>query len=203
MIAIIDYGVGNLASVEKAVKFIGFDAGVTGDTDKILKADAVLLPGVGAFNDAMNNLKKANIIDAIKSVINDGRPFLGICLGMQMLFEYSEEGGGNVEGLGIFEGSVKQIPSTFNLKVPHMGWNSIKVKDDCDLFKGLPENPYVYFVHSYCADAKDRNIIAATTEYGIEFDSAVGRKNVFATQFHPEKSGEIGLEILKNWAQLS
>jgi glutamine amidotransferase len=203
LIAIIDYGVGNLASVEKAVKFIGFDASVTGDADKILKADAVLLPGVGAFNDAMNNLKKTNIIDAIKSVINDDRPFLGICLGMQMLFDYSEEGGGNVEGLGIFDGSVKQFPDMSNLKVPHMGWNSISLKDDCKLFKGLPENPYVYFVHSYCVDAKDRDIVIATTEYGIEFDSAVGRKNVFATQFHPEKSGETGLEILKNWAQLS
>lgn len=203
MIAIIDYGVGNLASVEKAIKFIGFDTIVTGDADKILKADAVLLPGVGAFNDAMSNLKKANIIDTIKSVIDYGRPFLGICLGMQMLFEYSEEGGGNVEGLGIFEGSVKQIPSMVNLKVPHMGWNSISVRDDCELFKGLPENPYLYFVHSYCADAKDRDIVIATTEYGINFDSAVGRENVFATQFHPEKSGVIGLEILKNWAKMS
>ncbi len=203
MIAIIDYGVGNLASVEKAVRFIGFETEVTSDRKKILKADAVLLPGVGAFNDAMNNLKRANLVDVINSVISEDRPFLGICLGMQMLFNTSEEGTEDVPGLKLFEGRVKQIPTDNNLKVPHMGWNSIEIKRDCALFKDLPKNPYLYFVHSYCVDAKERDIVTATSDYGITFDAVINKGNVFATQFHPEKSGEVGLEILKNWAQIS
>jgi len=203
LIAIIDYGVGNLASVEKAIRFIGFETEVTYDSKKILNADAVLLPGVGAFNDAMNNLERANLVDVINSVISEDRPFLGICLGMQMLFNTSEEGTEDVPGLKLFEGRVKQIPTDNNLKVPHMGWNSIEIKRDCALFKDLPKNPYLYFVHSYCVDAKERDIVAATSNYGITFDAVVNKGNVFATQFHPEKSGEVGLEILKNWAQIS
>lgn len=202
MIAIIDYGVGNLRSVEKAFHFIGCEAEVSSDRQFILDADAVVLPGVGAFADAMENLKKAGMVDVVKKVIQDGKPFLGICLGMQLLFEYSEEGGERVEGLGILKGGVKQLPLDMNLKVPHMGWNSLRIKKDCPLFKGLPENPYVYFVHSYYLDAQDKAVVAATTGYGIEFDVAVESGNVSATQFHPEKSGDIGLKILKNFVNI-
>lgn len=202
MIAIIDYGVGNLRSVEKAFHFIGCEAEVSSDRQFILDADAVVLPGVGAFADAMENLKKAGMVDVVKKIIQDGKPFLGICLGMQLLFEYSEEGGERVEGLGILKGGVKQLPLDMNLKVPHMGWNSLRIKKDCPLFKGLPEKPYVYFVHSYYLDAQDKAVVAATAGYGIEFDVAVESGNVSATQFHPEKSGDIGLKILKNFVNI-
>lgn len=201
MIAIIDYGVGNLRSVEKAFHFIGREAEVTSDRDRILNADAVVLPGVGAFADAMESLKKAEMVDVVKRVVGNNKLFLGICLGMQLLFDYSEEGGEKVEGLGIFKGAIKQLPSDMNLKVPHMGWNSIKTKGDSTLFRDLPQNPYVYFVHSYYLDAADKSIVKATTSYGIEFDVAIGSGNIFATQFHPEKSGEVGLAILKNWTK--
>lgn len=203
MIAIIDYGVGNLRSVEKAFHFIGQEAVVTSDKDVILGADDVVLPGVGAFADAMENLKNAGMVDVVKRVIEDGRPFLGICLGMQLLFDYSEEGGEKVKGLGIFKGSIRQLPLDMNLKVPHMGWNSLRVKEDCPLFKNLQKNPYVYFVHSYYLTADDKDIVVATTNYGIDFDAAIGKGNVYATQFHPEKSGEVGLNILRNWVNLS
>ncbi len=201
MIAIIDYGVGNLRSVEKAFAYIGCEATISSDPEFVLKADGIILPGVGAYSDAMDNLKKAGMVDVVKSVIADNRPFLGICLGMQLLFDYSEEGG-NVPGLGVFKGTIKQLPLDMNLKVPHMGWNSLKTSRDCPLFKGLPDNPYVYFVHSYYLDAENKDIVKATTNYGIEFDVAVGSGNVFATQFHPEKSGEVGLTILKNFKEL-
>lgn len=203
MIAIIDYGVGNLRSVEKAFHFIGREVAVTSDTGLVLSADAVVLPGVGAFADAMENLKRAGMVETVKKVIADGKPFLGICLGMQLLFDYSEEGGERVEGLGIFEGSIRQLPLDMNLKVPHMGWNSLKVKEGCPLFKNIPSNPYVYFVHSYYLTAKDRSIVIATTSYGIDFDVAIGAGKTYATQFHPEKSGEVGLNILRNWAALA
>ena len=202
MIAIIDYGVGNLKSVEKAFQFIGSDAIITSDTETILKADAVVLPGVGAFSDAMQNLHKAGMVDVVKKTIAENKPFLGICLGMQLLFDYSEEGGERVEGLGIFKGSIKQLSPDMNLKVPHMGWNSLKIRDNSSLFKKLPENPYVYFVHSYYLTADNKDIVSATTCYGTEFDVAVGKGNVFATQFHPEKSGEIGLTILRNFVEI-
>lgn len=198
MIAIIDYGVGNLGSVEKALKFIGADAFVTSDPVKAQSADAVILPGVGAFSDAMENLKKRDMVFAIKNIINEGKPFLGICLGMQLLFDYSEEGGKPTEGLGIFGGAIKAFPRTDRLKVPHMGWNSIKTTDS-PIFKGLGENPYVYFVHSYYLEAEKREIVAAECNYSVTFDAAVAKGNVYATQFHPEKSGETGLKILKNW----
>ncbi|MDP4181605.1 MAG: imidazole glycerol phosphate synthase subunit HisH [Bacillota bacterium] len=202
MIAIIDYGVGNLRSVEKAFHFIGCEASVSSDPDFVLNADGVVLPGVGAYSDAMDNLKKAGMVDVVKRVIEDDKPFLGICLGMQLLFDYSKEGGDNVRGLGIFKGAIKQLPSDMNLKVPHMGWNSIKTSQDCALFKNLPNTPYVYFVHSYYLDAENKDIVKATTDYGIQFDVAVGKGKVFATQFHPEKSGEVGLTILRNFKEL-
>lgn len=202
MIAIIDYEVGNLRSVEKAFHFIGCKAEITSDRNVIAKADAVVLPGVGAFSAAMECLRKAGMVDIVKQTIAEDKLFLGICLGMQLLFDHSEEGGERVEGLGIFKGAIRQLPQDAGLKVPHMGWNSLKTKEGCPLFKNLPANPYVYFVHSYYLDASDRDIVAATTDYGVSFDSAIGSSRVFATQFHPEKSGEAGLEILKNWAGL-
>lgn len=202
MIAIIDYGVGNLRSVEKAFHFIGVEAQVSSNKDFILKADGVILPGVGAFADAMDSLRKADMVDVVKEVASMGKPLLGICLGMQLLFEYSEEGGERVEGLGLFKGSIRLLPQNMNLKVPHMGWNSITCKKDCPIFKGLPEVPYVYFVHSYYLTAENNDIVIATSNYGIEFDVAIGSGKIHATQFHPEKSGDIGLEILKNWAAM-
>ena len=156
MIAVIDYGVGNLRSVEKALQFIGGDAVISADPAFVLKADAVVLPGVGAFADAVVSLEKANMTGVVKKVIAEGRPFLGICLGMQLLFDYSEEGGEMVPGLGIFKGAIKQLPPDMNLKVPHMGWNSLKYSNDCGLFRNLNKNPYAYFVHSYYLKAEDR-----------------------------------------------
>ena len=202
MIAIIDYGVGNLRSVEKAFQFIGCEVAVTSDAKAVAAADAVVLPGVGAFSDAMDNLKKAGMVDAVKDTIAADKPFLGSCLGMQLLFDYSEEGGRN-EGLGIFKGTIKQLPRDIGLKVPHMGWNSLNMKEGCRLFDNIQANPYVYFVHSFYLAAEDRKLVASTTEYGLTFDSAIGKGNVFATQFHPEKSGSVGLNMLKNWAALT
>lgn len=202
MIAIVDYGVGNLGSVEKAFRFIEVNAVTTSDPDMIFKADAVVLPGVGAFADAVKSLDMAGLTGVIKDVINKGSTFLGICLGMQLLFEYSAEGGQKTKGLGILKGSIKQLPFGNDLKVPHMGWNSLNLENNCPLFEGLPEHPYAYFVHSYYADANESSIIAATADYGLKFNAAVWMKNVFATQFHPEKSGDIGLKMLKNWSGL-
>lgn len=200
MIAIIDYGVGNLKSVEKAFHFIGCDARVSSDREFILNADAVVLPGVGAFADAISSLEKSRMYEVVKKVIEDNKPFLGICLGMQLLFEYSEEGGQDVKGLGILKGAIRQLPENLNLKVPHMGWNLLELKGQSPLFKGLGGNPYVYFVHSYYLDTDDEDIVIARTNYGLKFAVAVQRGNLFATQFHPEKSGEVGLAILKNFA---
>ncbi|AEV70365.1 imidazole glycerol phosphate synthase subunit HisH [Acetivibrio clariflavus] len=203
MIAVIDYKVGNLRSVEKALHFIGYDAQVSSDHDFILSADAVILPGVGAFADAMNNLEKLGMRDVILSVIESGKPFLGICLGMQLLFECSEEGGDNVQGLSVLKGAIRLLPQNMNLKVPHMGWNLLDIKGNSPLFSGLSKAPYVYFVHSYYLDTPDEDIVIARTSYGITFPVAVQKGNVFATQFHPEKSGEVGLEMLRNFAKLA
>ena len=201
MIAIIDYGVGNLRSVEKALQFIGLKAETTSDVSIVQRADAVVLPGVGAFSDAMHSLERYGMVDAVKEAVTHNRPFLGICLGMQLLFDYSEEGGNNVKGLGLFKGAIKSLPQHIGLKVPHMGWNSLSTGDS-PLFEGLPENPYVYFVHSFYLEAKDRKLVTATCDYGTVIDAAISRGRVFATQFHPEKSGDTGLAILKNWAAL-
>lgn len=202
MIAIIDYGVGNLASVNKAFSFIGFDSKITSDYKEILAADKVVLPGVGAFADAMNSLEKFNMISVINKVVDNGTPLLGICLGMQLLFDYSTEGGEKVKGLGLLKGSITQFPLDMGIKVPHMGWNSLNLKHDNSIFKGIHENSYVYFVHSYYLTAQNSKDVAATCKYGIEFDAAVSNGNIVGTQFHPEKSGDVGLNILRNFASM-
>ena len=201
MIAIIDYGAGNIQSVSKALAHIGCDCFVTRDKDEILKADSAVLPGVGSFGDTVDSLNKYGIKDAIREYIASGKPFLGICLGMQLLFPASEESPG-AAGLGIYDGSISRIPNGEGLKIPHMGWNSLDINPESRLFKGIGKNPYVYFVHSYFLHAADRELVAATTEYGVTIDAAVERGNVFATQFHPEKSGETGLQILINFAEI-
>ncbi len=202
MIAIIDYDAGNLRSVEKALLSIGEDAIVTRDRDEILSADKVILPGVGAFGDAMKKLGEYGLVDTIHEAVDSGKPFLGICLGLQLLFRRSDESDG-VEGLSILPGEILRIPDAPGIKIPHIGWNSLKVKDDARLFNGLGENPYVYFVHSYYLKADDENIVAATTEYGgTLIHASVQKDNVYACQFHPEKSGGVGMQILKNFAAL-
>ena len=200
MITIIDYGMGNLRSVQKAFEHIGKKAIITSNRKKILKSSLVVLPGVGSFSAAMINLKKLNLIETVKNIIADGKPFLGLCLGLQLLFEKSEEG--NCRGLGILKGEVKKFPSNKKLKVPHMGWNDIRLKakdERLKVFKGIPDNSYFYFVHSYYVEPQDNRIIATTTNYGINFTSSVFHKNIFATQFHPEKSQKNGLKLLKNY----
>ena len=201
MIAIIDYDAGNLKSVEKALIKVGGEPVVTRDPSVILQADKVILPGVGAFGDAMEKLNSFGLVDTIYKVVEKGTPFLGICLGLQLLFEYSDEKEG-CKGLSLLKGGIKRIPDAPGLKVPHMGWNSLSVKDNAKLFKNLLADPYVYFVHSYYLQAEDPEIVAATTEYGVTVHASVEKDNVFACQFHPEKSGEVGLAILKNFVEL-
>lgn len=201
MIAIIDYGAGNLQSVKKALDFIGAENIITDDPEKILSAQKVLLPGVGSFGDAMNSMQEKNLIETVKQSALSGKPFLGICLGLQLLFEESEESPG-AEGLGIFKGKIRRFPNDMGLKIPHIGWNSISIKQNDTIFKNIDENAYVYFVHSYYLEAEDLNDVATVTNYGIDFHSAVGKGNIFATQFHPEKSGDVGLQILKNFASM-
>jgi len=197
MIAIIDYGVGNLFSVEKAFVKLGADVIVTSDVEEIAKADKIVLPGVGAFGDCMQNLIESGLIPMILDAVATGKPFLGICVGLQILFEGSEESPG-IEGLGIIKGMVKKIYAP-TLKIPHMGWNSLEFAAVSPLFQALPKSPYVYFVHSYYAVPEDPSVITAVTEYGQQVTAAVAQKNIQATQFHPEKSGDIGLLILKNF----
>ena len=199
MIAIIDYDAGNIKSVEKAMQLLGQEVIITRDRETIMNADKVILPGVGAFGDAMSKLRQYGLDEVIRDVTAKGTPFLGICLGLQLLFERSDETPG-VEGLGILKGEILRIPDKEGLKIPHMGWNNIKVKEGSRLFKGLPDNPYVYFVHSYYLQADDEDIVAATTEYGVKIHAAVEKDNIFACQFHPEKSSTVGLSILKNFA---
>lgn len=201
MIAIIDYDAGNLKSVEKALVSLGEEVLVSRDSSEILQADKVILPGVGSFGDAMNNLDKFGLVDTIKQVTGNGTPFLGICLGLQLLFKESDETSG-AEGLDILPGKILKIPAKEGFKIPHMGWNSLDVKPGAKLFKGLEGNPYVYFVHSYYLKAADENIVAASTEYTTHIHASVESGNVFACQFHPEKSSEVGLKILKNFASL-
>lgn len=201
MIAIIDYDAGNLRSVEKALLHIGEECVVTRDPRQILEADKVILPGVGAFQDAMQNLQKFGLVSVIREVVAADKPFLGICLGLQLLFASSEENPG-VQGLGLLPGRVVRIPAAEGLKIPHIGWNSIEVKPTSRLLHGIPCGSYVYFVHSYYLQAYDEAIVAATTEYGVHIHAAVERGNLFATQFHPEKSGTLGLQILRNFADL-
>lgn len=201
MIAIIDYGAGNIQSVSKALAHIGCEAFITRDKDKILKADGAVLPGVGSFGDTMDTMTEYGIKDTVIEYTKSGKPFLGICLGLQLLFPKSEESP-DAEGLGIFDGSITKIPSGEGLKIPHIGWNSLDIKKKDGLFKGIGKNPYVYFVHSYFLNASDKSIVSAQTEYGVTIDAAVEKGNVYATQFHPEKSGETGLKILRNFADI-
>ncbi len=201
MIAIIDYGAGNIKSVEKAFDFLGTKTILTADKDIILNSDKVVLPGVGAFGDAMELLNASGLSDTIKEVVKNQIPFLGICLGMQMMFEKSEEGV-STPGLGIFKGEIKRFKETEGYKIPHIGWNEIKINKDSRLFNGISENPFVYFVHSYYLDAFDKNIVAATCDYINTFDAGIESGNTFACQFHPEKSGSVGLKILKNFAEI-
>ena len=201
MIAIIDYDAGNIKSVEKAMIRLGQDVCITRDKDRILTADKVILPGVGAFGDAMGKIRQYGLESVIHEVVERGTPFLGICLGLQLLFERSDETPG-VEGLGILKGEILRIPDHPGLKIPHMGWNSLDFQNDGRLFKNLPEHPYVYFVHSYYLKAAEEDIVTATTEYSTHIHASVEKGNVFACQFHPEKSSELGLRILKNFADL-
>lgn len=201
MIAIIDYDAGNIKSVEKAFDFIGAEYVLTRDPEEILKADRAVLPGVGCFKDAMDNIRAYGLEEVIKKFIASGKPFLGICLGLQLLFEESEESPG-VKGLSVLKGACRKIPAGDDLKVPQIGWNSLSFPKKSRLFEGIDEDAYVYFVHSYYLTAKDDSDVAATTEYGVHIHAAVERDNVFACQFHPEKSSTVGLKILTNFVNV-
>ena len=201
MIAIIDYDAGNIKSVEKALKTLGQEVIVTRDAEIILKANKVILPGVGAFGDAMGKLHDYGLVDVIYKVVEKNTPFLGICLGLQLMFESSEETPG-VEGLGILKGKIVKIPENGDLKIPHMGWNSLHFQNSGRLFANLPQDSYVYFVHSYYLQADDESIVKATTDYSTCIHASVEKDNVFACQFHPEKSSDVGLTILKNFCEL-
>ena len=201
MIAIIDYDAGNLKSVQKALEFLGQEVVISRKHDEILSADKVILPGVGNFGDAMEKLKNYNLIDPIHEVAARIIPFLGICLGLQLLFEGSDESEG-VRGLGILKGEIRKIPDAPGLKIPHIGWNSLRFMNDGRLFRNIDDDAYVYFVHSYFLKAKEPEIVKAVTEYGTIIDASVEKNNIFACQFHPEKSGDVGLQILKNFAEI-
>ena len=201
MIAIVDYDAGNLKSVSKALDALGQENRITGDPREILSADKVILPGVGSFGDAMTQLKKRGLDLILKETAENGTPLLGICLGLQVLFESSEESPG-VEGLGILKGHILRIPDSEGLKIPHVGWNCLHLQNEGRLFKGLKEDSYVYFVHSYYLKAAEEEIVKATTEYGVTIHASVEKDNVFACQFHPEKSSTVGAKILTNFAAI-
>ena len=201
MIAIIDYDAGNIRSVEKAVKKLGFDPLTTRDSDEIKRASHVILPGVGAFGDAMDKLHRFGLVQVIKESADCGKPFLGICLGEQLIFEKSEESPG-VQGLALLKGEVKKLPSDKGLKVPNIGWNSVEIHKNSPVFKDIDDGEFFYFVHSYYVHAEDRSIASATIEYGVIADAAVEKGNIFATQFHPEKSSDMGLRVLNNFLKL-
>lgn len=201
MIAIVDYDAGNIKSVEKAVQYLGEDAVITRDRDVIMASDKVILPGVGSFGDAMNKIREYGLENVIYDVVDADKPFLGICLGLQLLFKTSEESP-EATGLGILDGEILRIPDAPGLKIPQIGWNNLEINPNARLFKGLPENPYVYFVHSYYLKAKNPEDVAASTFYSTQIHASVEHGNVFACQFHPEKSSEVGLKILKNFIDL-
>lgn len=201
MIAVIDYDAGNLKSVEKALISLGEEVIVSREREVILQADKVILPGVGAFGDAMEKLNRFGLVDTIHEVVAKKTPFLGICLGLQLIFESSDEAPG-VKGLGLLPGKILRIPPAEGLKIPHMGWNSLKIKDGATLFEGIADGSYVYFVHSYYLKADEESVVAASTEYGTHIHASVESENVFGCQFHPEKSSDVGLKILKNFAEL-
>lgn len=201
MIAIIDYDAGNIKSVEKAFQYLGEKTIVSRDKDEILAADKVVLPGVGAFGDAMKKLRDYNLVNTIYDVVDKKTPFLGICLGLQLLFESSDETP-DVSGLGILSGEILRIPDKPGFKIPHIGWNSLELRNYGKLFQNIDEQSYVYFVHSYYLKAKEESIVKASTEYVTRIHASVEKDNVFACQFHPEKSGDVGLKILSNFANL-
>lgn len=201
MTAIIDYGAGNLQSVEKALRHIGCGCFVTADPAELRQARAAVLPGVGAFGDAMKSLRARGLEEPIRAFIASGKPFLGICLGLQLLFESSEESPG-VAGLGLLKGKILRLPAGSGLKIPHIGWNSLTIRKPGGLFAGVEGEPYVYFVHSYYLQAEE-DVVAATAEYGAAIHAAVQKDNLLACQFHPEKSGEVGLKLLRNFKAMA
>lgn len=202
MITVIDYDAGNLKSVQKALEFLGEEVVVSRAAKDILAADGIILPGVGAFGEAMEKLHNYDLVEPIRQAVQARIPFLGICLGLQLLFERSDESEG-VPGLGILQGEILRIPAAEDLKIPHIGWNSLHLENNGRLFTGIKENAYVYFVHSFYLKAKETQIVKASTEYGTHIHASVEQDNVFACQFHPEKSGETGLQILRNFAALT
>ncbi len=199
MISIIDYGMGNLRSVQKALEYIGEEAVITSDREKILNSNGIILPGVGAFPDAIENLKEKALDKALKEAVARGIPTLGICLGMQLLFTKGEEVK-KCDGLGFFKGTIKKMYG--NIKIPHMGWNSLKMEKSSKLLQGIDEGSYVYFVHSFYAEIENNDLVNATSKYGIDVPAVISKGNLFGTQFHPEKSGDVGIKILKNFASL-
>lgn len=201
MIAIIDYDAGNIKSVEKALQFLGEEVVITRNPEILLNADKVILPGVGAFGDAMQRLHEYKLVDIIKKIVDKGTPFLGICLGLQLLFDSSEEAPG-VKGLGILPGKVVRFPAEIELKIPQIGWNALSLPNKGRLFEGIEDGEFVYFVHSYYLKADEMSDVVATTEYGVTVHAAVERGNVFACQFHPEKSSDVGMKILKNFTKI-
>lgn len=201
MIAIIDYDAGNIKSVEKAFLSLGQETAVTRDPDVILSADGVILPGVGAFGVAMGQLKAYGLIPVIERCVGEGKPFLGICLGLQLLFEGSEESPGT-RGLGLLKGKVLRFPEGNGLRIPHIGWNDLKFPHPGRLFRGIPEGAYVYFVHSYYLQAEDERMVTASADYGVCFHVSVEQGNLFACQFHPEKSSDVGMRILRNFTEI-
>ena len=204
MIALLDYGAGNLRSVEKALRFVGGNVRLVQSPDGMKNASAVVLPGVGAFDDCVNAMQRQELLEATRGFIGTGRPFLGICIGYQALFEQSEEFDSCATGLGLFAGKVVRFPDGQGLKVPQIGWNQIEiVQPECPVFRGVENGSHVYFVHSFYPQPEDNSIAATRTTYGVDFVSAVWRENVFATQFHPEKSQKVGLKVLENFVNLT
>ena len=204
MIALLDYGAGNLRSVEKALRFVGGDVRLVQSPDGMKNASAVVLPGVGAFDDCVNAMQRQELLEATREFVGTGRPFLGICIGYQALFERSEEFDSSATGLGLFAGKVVRFPDGQKLKIPQIGWNQIEiVQPECPVFSGVENGSHVYFVHSFYPQPEDDSIAATRTTYGVDFISAVWRENVFATQFHPEKSQKVGLKILENFVNLT
>lgn len=203
MIAIIDYGAGNLQSVKKALDYLGEPNLITAKSSEIEAADALILPGVGSFGDAMQSLTDSGLLETVRAAALSDTPFLGICLGLQLLFPESEESKG-VKGLGVLPGKIIKFPGDMGLKIPQIGWNSINIREGCKLYAGVPQNAYVYFVHSYYLQAADHEVVAATAEYGVTFHASVADEahRLYATQFHPEKSGAVGLRILRNFAAM-
>lgn len=204
MIALLDYGAGNLRSVEKALRYVGSDVELMQTPDRVKDADAVVLPGVGAFDDCINAMRRQELFNAAKEFANSGRPFLGICVGYQAIFERSDEFNSCASGLGIFKGSVIRFPDSQGLKIPQIGWNQIDIKQpECPIYKDVDSGSHVYFVHSFYPELEDESIAATYTDYGVNFVSSIWKDNIFATQFHPEKSQRVGLKILENFVNLA